>query len=81
MAISTSKTILNISANRKGLTPKSNIVLSHPISVPNLIPESQVDKKRFDSALRRKQLSLVLAGKLNPEDAKELKNVLFPNLK
>tara|TARA_B100000963_G_scaffold101137_1_gene87448 strand:- start:626 stop:1150 length:525 start_codon:yes stop_codon:yes gene_type:complete len=53
----------------------------NPISVPSLIPETQIDKKRFDSALRRKQLSLVLAGKLKPENAKELKNALFPNIK
>jgi hypothetical protein len=46
-----------------------------------LIPETQIDKQRFDSALRRKQLSLVLAGKLKAEDATELKNALFPNLK
>ena len=45
----------------------------NPISVPALIPETQIDKKRFDSALRRKQLSLVLAGKLKPEQATELK--------
>ena len=53
----------------------------NPISVPSLIPETQIDKQRFDSALRRKQLSLVLAGKLKAEDATELKNALFPNLK
>ena len=53
----------------------------NPIGVPKLIPETQEERKRYDSALRRKQLSLVLAGKLNPEDANELKSVLFPNLK
>jgi acyl-CoA hydrolase len=53
----------------------------NPIGVPSLIPETQEEKNRFDSALRRKQLSLVLAGRLNPEDAKELKSVLFPNIK
>tara|TARA_B100001175_G_C19426356_1_gene598820 strand:+ start:185 stop:709 length:525 start_codon:yes stop_codon:yes gene_type:complete len=53
----------------------------NPIGVPPLIPETQEEKSRFDSALRRKQLSLVLAGRLNPEDANELKSVLFPNIK
>jgi acyl-CoA hydrolase len=53
----------------------------NPIGVPPLIPETQEEKSRFDSALRRKQLSLVLAGRLKPEDAKELKSVLFPNVK
>jgi acyl-CoA hydrolase len=53
----------------------------NPIGVPPLVPETQEEKDRFDSALRRKQLSLVLAGRLKPEDAKELKSVLFPHLK
>ena len=33
----------------------------NPISVPPIVPETQEEKNRFDSALRRKQLSLVLA--------------------
>ena len=41
----------------------------NPIDVPALIPESLEEKERFDSALRRKQLSLVLAGRMKPEDA------------
>jgi acyl-CoA hydrolase len=53
----------------------------NPIGVPPLIPETNEEKERFDSALRRKQLSLVLAGRLKPENAKELKSVLFPHLK
>jgi acyl-CoA hydrolase len=53
----------------------------NPIGVPPLIPETNEEKERFDSALRSKQLSLVLAGRLKPENAKELKSVLFPHLK
>jgi acyl-CoA hydrolase len=52
----------------------------NPISVPALIPESQEEKSRFDSALRRKQLNLVFAGKMKAEEATELKKLLFPNL-
>ena len=44
-----------------------------PVEVPELLPETTEEKARFDAALRRKQLSLVLAGKLNPHDATELK--------
>ena len=44
-----------------------------PVNVPALEPETELEKKRFDAALRRKQLSLVLAGKMNPQDATELK--------
>lgn len=45
----------------------------NPVEVPELVPETEEEKIRFDAALRRKQLSLVLAGKLNPHDATELK--------
>jgi acyl-CoA hydrolase len=44
-----------------------------PVEVPELIPETELEKERFEAALRRKQLSLVLAGKMNPNDATELK--------
>jgi acyl-CoA hydrolase len=44
-----------------------------PVRVPELIPETEIEKSRFIAALRRKQLSLVLAGKMKPKDATELK--------
>ncbi len=44
-----------------------------PIQVPELIPETDEEKSRYESALRRKQLSLILAGKMKPSDATELK--------
>ena len=44
-----------------------------PVPVTQIIPETEEEKSRFDAALRRKQLSLVLAGKMNPHDATELK--------
>ena len=44
-----------------------------PTKVPALVPLSDLEKERFDAALRRKQLSLVLAGKMKPSDATELK--------
>lgn len=47
--------------------------LGRPIEVPELVPETEEEKERFDSALRRKQLSLILAGKMKPKDATELK--------
>lgn len=49
-----------------------------PVNVPPLQPETELEKKRFEAALRRKQLSLVLAGKMKPQDATELK-ALFIN--
>lgn len=44
-----------------------------PIEVPAILAETEEEKSRFDGALRRKQLSLILAGKMNPKDATELK--------
>ena len=46
-----------------------------PVEVPAIIPETELEKARFDAALRRKQLSLVLAGKMKPSEATELKAI------
>lgn len=44
-----------------------------PLPVPQVNPETDDEKKRFDGALRRRQLSLILAGKMKPDEATELK--------
>ena len=44
-----------------------------PIQVPELKPETESEIQKYDAALRRKQLSLILAGKLKPSEATELK--------
>ena len=44
-----------------------------PIEVPELVPETEEEIKRYDGALRRRQLSLILAGKMKPDMATELK--------
>jgi acyl-CoA hydrolase len=44
-----------------------------PVKVPQVVPESDDEKKRFDGALRRRQLRLILAGKMKPDEATELK--------
>lgn len=48
-----------------------------PIQVPELIPETEEEKLRFDGALRRKELSLILAGKMKAKDAVNLKTLFF----
>lgn len=48
-----------------------------PTRVPEVLPQTELEKERHAAALRRKQLSLVLAGKLKPEDATELKALFF----
>jgi acyl-CoA hydrolase len=44
-----------------------------PTKIPQIQPETKLEKERFESALRRKQLSLILSGKMNPKDATALK--------
>jgi acyl-CoA hydrolase len=49
-----------------------------PVTVPQIKPETALEKERFEGALRRKQLSLILSGKMKPVEATELK-ALFSN--
>jgi len=44
-----------------------------PKQILQLEPENEVEKKLFDGALRRRQVRLILGGKMKPEDADELK--------
>ena len=41
-----------------------------------LLPETETEKKMFDSALARRELRLVLAGRMKMNDTKELKTAL-----
>lgn len=43
------------------------------IPVPALQPETDEEQKLYEGALRRRQLRLILAGKMKPHDATELK--------
>lgn len=52
--------------------------LGNPIQVPPIEPETERDQIRYDGALRRKQLALILGGKMKPEDAKELQKLFIP---
>lgn len=46
-----------------------------PLPVPEIIPETEEEQRRYDGALRRKQLALILAGRMNPAEATELKSL------
>ncbi len=54
-------TFVALDANRK------------PMRVPELVPGTDEEKRLFEGALRRRQLRLILGGKMRPEDADELK--------
>src|SRR5690606_34142044 len=44
-----------------------------PRNIAELIPETAEEQEKYNGALRRRQLRLILAGKMKPEDAGELK--------
>ncbi len=44
-----------------------------PVTVQQIQPETELEKERFEGALRRKQLSLILSGRMKPAEATELK--------
>ena len=52
---------------------------SRPKEVPQVIPESDEEHTLFKGAARRREVRLVLAGRLKPEDAHGLK-ALFAEL-
>ena len=44
-----------------------------PTKSPDIAPETEEEKVKYDGALRRRELRLVLAGRMKPEDTNELK--------
>ncbi len=42
-------------------------------AVDKAVPETEEEQKLFEGALRRRQIRLILGGKMKPEDAEELK--------
>lgn len=46
---------------------------NNPRPVPDLNPETEDEVKLYDGALRRRQLRLILGGKMKPDDATELR--------
>jgi acyl-CoA hydrolase len=46
-----------------------------PIDVPEIEPATDEDKVLYDGALRRRQLRLILAGRMKPSEANELKSI------
>ena len=48
-----------------------------PRPVAGLVPETEDEIKLFEGALRRRQIRLILGGKMNASDATELKALFF----
>ena len=47
------------------------------IPVPPMLPETEEEVELYEGALRRRQLRLILGGKMKPDDATELKALFF----
>ena len=48
-----------------------------PRKVPEIVPETDLEKRMYDDALRRRQVRLILGGKMKPEDAGELRSMFI----
>jgi acyl-CoA hydrolase len=46
------------------------------IQVPTLVPETEEEKKRYEEAQQRRELRLILAGKLKPSEAVKLRSLI-----
>lgn len=46
-----------------------------PIDVPEVEPETDEEKELYNGALRRRQLRLILSGRMKPTEANELKSI------
>jgi acyl-CoA hydrolase len=49
--------------------------MGKPIDVPEVEPETEEEHAEYAGALRRRQLRLILAGRMRPQDANELKSI------
>jgi acyl-CoA hydrolase len=46
-----------------------------PVEVPSIEPENEEEQELYDGALRRRQLRLILAGRMKPSEANELRSI------
>jgi acyl-CoA hydrolase len=71
----------DIPANKKIMTHRAFFTFvavdqnGKPIEIPEIVPETAEEIELFEGALRRRQLRLVLAQRMKPEDAVELRAI------
>ena len=51
-----------------------------PKKVPQVIPETDEEQKLFDGAKRRRDMRLILAGKMKPEESSELRSIFLKDI-
>ena len=71
----------DIPANKKVMTHRAFFTFvavnenNKPSRIPEIVPETPEEIENYEGALRRRQLRLVLAKRMKPEDAVELKSI------
>lgn len=68
-----------IESNRAFFTFVAVDQSGRPIDVPEAVPKTELEKELYEGALRRRQLRLVLAERMKPEEATELKSLFQPS--
>ncbi len=51
-----------------------------PRKIPELVPETDEEMRRYEGALRRRQLRLILSGRMKPDEATELKKLFVEDI-
>ncbi|HMQ63419.1 MAG TPA: acyl-CoA thioesterase [Flavilitoribacter sp.] len=46
-----------------------------PVEIPPVLPLTEIEQQRFESASRRREVRLILSGRMKPEDATEIKSL------
>jgi acyl-CoA hydrolase len=46
-----------------------------PVEIPEVVPETDEEKQLYAGALRRRQLRLILSGRMKPSEANELRSL------
>ncbi|MEM1216037.1 MAG: acyl-CoA thioesterase [Bacteroidota bacterium] len=44
-----------------------------PVNVPGVTPITEIERQRFESAPRRREVRMILAGRMKPEEATEIR--------
>jgi acyl-CoA hydrolase len=51
-----------------------------PVPIPQMIPKTDLEKERYKAAFRRRDLSLILSGRMKPQGSVELKRLFISKL-
>lgn len=51
-----------------------------PTPIPDVLPLTEEEQRLYESAIRRREVRLIISGRLKPEDAPEIKS-FFQNMK